>query len=320
MLSTAWYYTHPVNGSILKRYADQEHTISKKHILEVFGGSTGEVVAHFVETREIRGQRTAASVRYFDRNSLRTFIYCNESPKSGFLQKFVTVRSQRYAPTSETEQTLYTIRACFSRGALLATRVEQRTNHLMRPPPAPGDPEHSAPQPLNSDQVSTRADSDSDEALLVEAEQSGSETDARPGTPEPPWLVAQLRTAVIESTRSPLQAQVDAACRCAAAHIESVTRGNVRVWRMVAYFRAGQGGRLWFNYCTSLDRVPAARSHGPSSSAAGGRRATGGQRRRRSRSHSCSGTSSNRDSGMLALGEGWGETRADTRDRLFQLS
>jgi hypothetical protein len=218
----AWYYTHPIHGCIFKRFAQQEHSITKQNILEAFDGSTGEVVAHFIDTREISGQRTAATVRYFDRSSLRDFLYCDEAPRSGFLQKFVSVRSQRFAPTSDTGQLLGTIRACYARGALPAARVEQRTNVLKRAPPppdtaaSPRNPPAGRSQPaigayesrsdlvipchdseLNADIVSNE-----DGVRTSESRSSSGQTvtnESAAATPaalqSPPWLITQLRIA-----------------------------------------------------------------------------------------------------------------------------
>ncbi|KAJ1478553.1 hypothetical protein T484DRAFT_1817237 [Baffinella frigidus] len=70
---TGWYFTH--DGRIMKRSLGQEHFITNKKvgmmkrslvqehfitnkkILEVFGGSTGEVVATFIKTIDLDGKR-----------------------------------------------------------------------------------------------------------------------------------------------------------------------------------------------------------------------------------------------------------------------
>ncbi len=216
----------------------------------------------------------------------------------------MTVRSQQFAPTAETEQPLHTIRACFARGALVATRVEQRVLHLHppasdRPPPA----HNSDPFLLrDSDSDSDDGAGSSDQGEGVENEDSewpdcrssvggagGGKRAARAAANGPPWLVTALRAAPLEPTGSRLQAQVDAACRRAAEHVESATGGAARVWRMVCFLRAGHGGRLWFNYCASVDLLPAPRRRRPPPSPArAGREGSPEGRRGRRRSLSCS--------------------------------
>ena len=102
----------------------------RAQILEVFGGSTGEVVACFMNTADIEGKRVVVSQQYFDRTDLRDFLYRPDPKRCGFLQKFVSVRRQRYGDAAQTNQTVQTLRVVWRRGSIRDASVEQRVHFL----------------------------------------------------------------------------------------------------------------------------------------------------------------------------------------------
>eukprot|EP00290_Baffinella_frigidus_P022302 CAMPEP_0180249734 /NCGR_PEP_ID=MMETSP0987-20121128/37475_1 /TAXON_ID=697907 /ORGANISM="non described non described, Strain CCMP2293" /LENGTH=256 /DNA_ID=CAMNT_0022218055 /DNA_START=38 /DNA_END=805 /DNA_ORIENTATION=+ len=123
---TGWYFTH--DGRIMKRSLGQEHFITNKKILEVFGGSTGEVVATFIKTIDLDGKRVVVGQQYFDRFDLRDFLYRPDPTRCGFLQRFVSIRKQRYGTAAQTNQTLQTLKV--RRGQIHDSTVEQQVHFL----------------------------------------------------------------------------------------------------------------------------------------------------------------------------------------------
>jgi len=200
---------------IMKRNLGQEQFITPKKILEVLGGATGEIAAIFINTKEVGGQRVATTMQYFDRQSLRDFLYYNDPTRNGILQKFLSIKQQRYASASVTNQILNTMHVTWKKGELRTTKVVQRS-HFLRIVQA-NDVVHGK-QPY---QYAT-AD---------------------------PLQYGQVTLPL----QSHLSRKIREACERIAEHVRIVTDNAVRMTRMVGYFKVGHKGQLWFNFPTSVD-------------------------------------------------------------------
>ena len=201
----------------MKRNLGQEQFITPKKILEVLGGATGEIAAMFINTKEVGGQRVATTMQYFDRQSLRDFLYFNDPARCGILQKFLSIKHQRYASAAITNQTLHTMHVTWKRGELRTTKVVQRS-HFLRIIQANHVDEVNGEQPY---QYAT-AD---------------------------PLQYGQVTLPL----QSHLSRKIREACERIANHVRIVTDNAVRMTRMVGYFKVGHKGQLWFNFPTSVD-------------------------------------------------------------------
>lgn len=64
---------------------------------------------------------------------------------------------------------------------------------------------------------------------------------------------AELRTSTQLPVQSSLLLKIQASCERIADHVHAVTEGRVRINHLIAYFRVGHKGIVWFNFCTSAD-------------------------------------------------------------------
>lgn len=201
----------------MKRNLGQEQFITPKKILEVLGGATGEIAAIFINTKEVGGQRVATTMQYFDRQSLRDFLYYNDPTRNGILQKFLSIKHLRYASAAVTNQTLHTMHVTWKKGELRTTKVVQRS-HFLRIVQANDIDDVNGKQPY---QYAT-AD---------------------------PLQYGQVTLPL----QSHLSRKIREACERIAEHVRIVTDNAVRMTRMVGYFKVGHKGQLWFNFPTSVD-------------------------------------------------------------------
>lgn len=205
------------SSRIMKRNLGQEQFITPKKILEVLGGATGEIAAIFINTKDVGGQRVATTMQYFDRQSLRDFLYFNDPARSGILQKFLSIKQQRYASASVTNQTLHTLHVTWKRGELRTTKVVQRS-HFLR---------------------------------LIQA------SDVNDVHGKQPYQYATAEPLQYGQVTLPLQShlsrKIREACERIADHVRVVTDNAVRMTRMMGYFKVGHKGQLWFNFPTSVD-------------------------------------------------------------------
>jgi len=204
----------------MKRNLGQEQFITPKKILEVLGGATGEIAATFINTKEVDGKRVVTKIQYFDRQTLRDFLYINDPERNGLLQKFLSIRQQKYASASVTNQTLQTLHVTWQKGALRTTKVVQSSHFLRLVEPHNGIDNNSSEE-RRSYQYAT--------------------ADALP--------YGQVTIPL----QSHLSRKIREACERIAEHVETVTDGAVRITRMVGSFKVGHKGQLWFNFPASVD-------------------------------------------------------------------
>lgn len=205
----------------MKRNLGQEQFITPKKILEVMGGATGEIAAVFINYRDVDGKRVATTTQYFDRTSLRDFLYFNDSDRNGILQKFLSIKQQKYAPSASTNQILHTLHVTWKKGDLRSTKVVDRSHSLR------------IVEPYSSHDVNRKDD------------------DRRPyqyGIADP----LQYGQMALPS-QSQLCRRILDACERVAEHVRIVSDNAVRMTRMMCFVKVGHRGQLWFNYPSSVD-------------------------------------------------------------------
>lgn len=210
----------------MKRNLGQEQFITSKKILEVMGGATGEIAAIFVNFKEVDGKRVATTMQYFDRQTLRAFLYVHDSNRNGILQKFVSIKQQIYGSASTTNQTLHTLHVTWKKGALRSTTVVQRSHALRIVEPKNGIDDGNDEENGNDDRRTSYL------YAIAEALPYGQ---------------------ITLPLQSHLSKNIREACERLAKHVETVTDHAVRITRMVCYFKVGHKGQLWFNFPTSID-------------------------------------------------------------------
>jgi len=205
----------------MKRNLGQEQFITPKKILEVMGGATGEIAAVFITYRDIDGKRVATTTQYFDRTSLRDFLYFNDPDRNGILQKFLSIKQQKYAPSASTNQILHTLHVTWKKGDLRSTKVVDRSHSLR------------IVEPYSSHDVNRKDD------------------DRRPyqyGIADP-LQYGQMALPL----QSQLSRRIREACERVAEHVRIVSDNAVRMTRMMCFVKVGHRGQLWFNYPSSVD-------------------------------------------------------------------
>ena len=209
---------------IMKRNLGQEQFITPKKILEVLGGATGEIAAIFVNFKEVDGKCVATTMQYFDRQTLRDFLYINDPTRNGILQKFLSIRQQKYASASVTNQTLHTLHVTWKKGALRSTKVVQRS-HFLR---------------IVEARAGYREDDQDDSRTRTQSYQYATAD---------PLPYGQITLPL----QSHLSRKIRQACEKIAEHVRLVTDNAVRITRMMGYFKVGHKGQLWFNFPSSVD-------------------------------------------------------------------
>ncbi len=163
----------------------------------------------------------ATTNEYFDRQALRDFLYITDPNRNGILQKFLTIRQQKYAPASQTNQSLITFRVVWTKGALRSTKVVQQPHFLRIVEPGHNNNADNSGEHVSQYQYAT-AD---------------------------PLFYGQITLPF----HSHLSRKVRQACERMAEHMAIVSDNAVRMTRMVGYFKVGHKGQLWFNFPASVD-------------------------------------------------------------------
>ena len=214
---THWYFTRPHDGRIMKRNLGQEQFITPTKILEVFEGTTGEIVAVFVNFKEIEGKRVSTTIDFFDRAALRDFLYTPVPDRNGLLQKFLSIRQQKFENAAATNQTLHMLHVTWKKGELRTTKVTQRAHFLRIVEPG---------QDFGNSEMKSY----------------------RYATADP---VSYAHKTLPSSSHTSLR--IREACERIAEHLRVVTDNAVRMTHFAGFFKVGHKGQLWFNFPTSVD-------------------------------------------------------------------
>ncbi|EKX43949.1 hypothetical protein GUITHDRAFT_163688 [Guillardia theta CCMP2712] len=122
-----WYFTRKQDCTISKRNFGHKKSMTNQQILAKFGGLTGEITSYFVHVTDVDEEHMSWKIEYFDRKSLRDFLYDENATRNGFLQKFVCIRKHRFAASLDTNQLLQTFDVRWKKDDLRSTRVQTRS-------------------------------------------------------------------------------------------------------------------------------------------------------------------------------------------------